>query len=59
VGHNPKSGEKVDVPAKKVPFFKTGKELRGIVANNSFLKLDIFPIKTKEGSCLDRFESSG
>jgi integration host factor subunit beta len=35
VGRNPKSGEKVDVPAKKVPFFKTGKELREIVANNS------------------------
>ena len=31
VGRNPKSGEKVDVPAKKVPFFKAGKELRAIV----------------------------
>ena len=27
-GRNPKSGVKVDVPAKKVPFFKAGKELR-------------------------------
>mgnify|MGYP005641729505 FL=1 len=26
VGRNPKSGEKVEVPAKKVPFFKAGKE---------------------------------
>jgi integration host factor beta subunit len=25
---NPKSGDVVDIPAKKVPFFKTGKELR-------------------------------
>lgn len=25
---NPKSGQVVDIPAKKVPFFKTGKELR-------------------------------
>ena len=25
---NPKSGEKIEVPAKKVPFFKAGKELR-------------------------------
>jgi integration host factor beta subunit len=25
---NPKSGELVDIPAKRVPFFKTGKELR-------------------------------
>lgn len=27
-GRNPKSGEKVDVPAKYVPHFKAGKELR-------------------------------
>lgn len=27
-GRNPKTGALVDVPAKKVPFFKTGKELR-------------------------------
>ena len=31
VGRNPKSGEAVVVPAKKVPFFKAGKELREIV----------------------------
>jgi integration host factor subunit beta len=31
VGRNPKSGEKVDVPSKKVPFFKAGKELRELV----------------------------
>lgn len=28
VGRNPKSGEKVSVPEKKVPHFKPGKELR-------------------------------
>ncbi len=31
VGRNPKSGEKVDVPAKYVPHFKAGKELRSRV----------------------------
>ncbi len=31
VGRNPKSGQKVDVPSKKVPFFKAGKELRELV----------------------------
>ena len=31
VARNPKSGETVEVPAKKVPFFKAGKELREIV----------------------------
>jgi integration host factor subunit beta len=28
---NPKSGEIVEVPAKKVPFFKAGKELKAMV----------------------------
>ena len=28
VGRNPKSGARVEVPAKKVPFFKPSKELR-------------------------------
>jgi len=30
-GRNPKSGEKVDVPAKVVPYFKPGKDLRELV----------------------------
>jgi integration host factor subunit beta len=30
---NPKSGEIVNIPAKKTPFFKTGKELREKVDN--------------------------
>ncbi|MEK6692239.1 MAG: integration host factor subunit beta [Nitrospirota bacterium] len=30
-GRNPKTGTAVSVPPKKVPFFKTGKELREIV----------------------------
>jgi len=31
VGRNPKTGAKVDVPAKKVPYFKPSKELRDLV----------------------------
>ncbi len=27
-GRNPKTGEKIEVPPKKLPFFKVGKELR-------------------------------
>jgi integration host factor subunit beta len=27
-GRNPKTGEKISVPAKKLPFFKVGKELK-------------------------------
>jgi integration host factor subunit beta len=30
-GRNPKTGEIVDVPPKKLPFFKVGKELRELV----------------------------
>ena len=30
-GRNPKTGAKVDVPAKRVPFFKPSKELRDSV----------------------------
>src|SRR5499425_954008 len=30
-GRNPKTGEKVDVPAKKIPFFKPSKELKDFV----------------------------
>lgn len=28
VGRNPRTGESVEVPPKKAPYFKTGKELR-------------------------------
>ena len=30
-GRNPKTGENVNVPDKKVPFFKAGKELKELV----------------------------
>ena len=30
-GRNPKTGDAVHIPSKKVPFFKAGKELREIV----------------------------
>ncbi len=30
-GRNPKTGEKVDVPAKRIPFFKPSKELKDFV----------------------------
>ncbi|MBI5445317.1 MAG: integration host factor subunit beta [Deltaproteobacteria bacterium] len=28
IGRNPKTGEKIEVPEKKLPFFKVGKELK-------------------------------
>ncbi len=30
-GRNPKTGDTVQIPAKKVPFFKAGRELREVV----------------------------
>ena len=35
LGRNPKTGEAVDVPPKKVPYFKVGKELREMVNKNT------------------------
>ncbi|MCP4401318.1 MAG: integration host factor subunit beta [bacterium] len=31
VGRNPKTGDRVDVPEKKVPFFKPGKNLKQLI----------------------------
>lgn len=35
IGRNPKTGARVDVPAKRVPFFKPSKELRDLVNNGT------------------------
>jgi integration host factor subunit beta len=35
LGRNPKTAEKVNVPTKKVPFFKAGKELKKLVDSPS------------------------
>jgi integration host factor subunit beta len=31
VGRNPKTGARVEVPAKRIPFFKPSRELRDVV----------------------------
>jgi integration host factor subunit beta len=33
-GRNPKTGDRVDVPAKRIPYFKPGKELKDIINNS-------------------------
>lgn len=33
IGRNPKTGESVEVPAKSIPYFRAGKELRERVDN--------------------------
>ena len=53
-GRNPKTGDKVDVPPKKVPYFKPGKELKDLInqaagdgpgAGNSRLTMRNFKVK--------------
>ena len=34
IGRNPKTGARVEVPAKRIPFFKPSKELRELVENS-------------------------
>lgn len=34
VGRNPRTGDKVDVPAKRVPYFKAGKEIKARLNND-------------------------
>jgi integration host factor subunit beta len=43
-GRNPRTGQSVDVPSKRLPFFKVGKELREIVNNSRS-----FPITSGTG----------
>jgi integration host factor subunit beta len=31
IGRNPKTGDRVEVPAKRIPYFKPSKELKDIV----------------------------
>ena len=41
VGRNPKTGDRVEVPAKKIPFFKPSKELKDLV--NSSAAAEVAP----------------
>jgi integration host factor subunit beta len=38
-GRNPKTGEKVEVPSKKIPYFKPGKELKELI-NKALAEVD-------------------
>ena len=35
VGRNPKTGARVEVPAKRIPYFKPSKELKDLVNNGA------------------------
>jgi len=34
-GRNPKTGDRVDVPEKRIPYFKPGKELKDLINDDS------------------------
>ncbi|MDR2107191.1 MAG: integration host factor subunit beta [Holosporaceae bacterium] len=40
-GRNPRTGEKVIVERKKVPFFKAGRELKNLINGNEILKREL------------------
>lgn len=46
-GRNPKTGDKVSVPAKRVPYFKPSKELRDLI--NQSNKIDDAALEQAEG----------
>lgn len=50
VGRNPKSGDRVQVPAKHVPHFKAGKELRERVDGHD----SVAPLESAQGDGADK-----
>ena len=50
-GRNPKTGDKVDVPPKRVPYFKPGKELKDLINRETGEPIDGTPAPT----CRRRF----
>ena len=42
-GRNPKTGDKVDVPPKRVPYFKPGKELKDLINKETGEPIDLPP----------------
>ena len=49
VGRNPKTGDRVDVPAKKIPFFKPSKELKDLV-NQAAANATATPVPQASGT---------
>ena len=50
VGRNPKTGDRVDVPAKKIPFFKPSKELKDLINHPETATASITPSPSTESS---------
>ena len=57
IGRNPKTGARVEVPAKKIPYFKPSKELKDVVNNSAapggaLTKHDGAPASTPDGAAI-------
>ena len=53
VGRNPKTGSRVEVPSKRIPYFKPSKELRDLVnqsAQSVESGADLSPVTAPEGA---------
>ena len=50
VGRNPKTGTRVEVPAKKIPYFKPSKELKDIVNTEHGVAQAPAPAQTHPGA---------
>ncbi|HYC91827.1 MAG TPA: integration host factor subunit beta [Thermoanaerobaculia bacterium] len=48
-GRNPKTGEKVEVPSKKIPYFKPGKELKELI-NKALAEAEAAESRTPEAA---------
>jgi integration host factor subunit beta len=49
-GRNPKTGDKVDVPPKRVPYFKPGKELKDLINKETGEPIDGAPAPPADGA---------
>ena len=56
-GRNPKTGDRVDVPSKRVPYFKPGKELKELI--NRKVESPPHPSSTHSPSLPDSVPDSG
>lgn len=48
IGRNPKTGDRVEVPAKRVPYFKPSKDLRDQVNQPHTVKIAHAPLESRE-----------
>src|SRR3954449_393915 len=50
VGRNPKTGTRVEVPSKRIPYFKPSKELKDLVNASTATPEPAVPVAASEGS---------